>query len=274
MTNTSLAISKRIVAPSKIIVFREEKRLNTSAEAIFNQIKEKFKDNKNFIVCYKTGSYLQISEWRKSTAAIFFGAGDCGVWDRELGCKGQMKINEFVKDFGGVAFGFCAGGYYLSSESIFRYGKNEIKRNRLANLFEGTAEGPLFSLGSNNPYNIENAKPVKISFNGEEGLVYHLSGCHFIQTQKNTCLKASISYLDEEIKDKVAAVFSKVGKGVSFLAGFHPEFSFKHADESTYNMHFNNIVQTLKPHGKFREKIWDYFVEIIKNQNRIKQQIY
>lgn len=187
--------------------------------------------------------------WERATTLFVLPGGRCSEWDRELG-QVVGKIRECVTG-GDCLLGICAGSYFASRESTYRWSEKETGHYRRGlGLFEGRAEGPLF-------FHAESVSSCGVSWepktvvqrweDGSEVPVLVLGGPHYVVEGEGVRVLARIVDGEREVN---AVVKSVCGLGTAILMNWCPGVTIDPQELGVYQRHFplfrwEGIVQTV-----------------------------
>ena len=170
--------------------------------------------------------------WENDTCVLVIPGGRDIPYHEALTGPGNKKISSYVKQ-GGRYLGICAGAYFAASSIEFeKGGPLEVTGTRELSFYPGIATGPAYGLNQFN-YNSEvGARIAKLDVSGQKPLsAYYNGGCSFVDPHKYQNVSVVAKYSD--IENAPAAIIQcQVGKGIAYLSGVHPEFSYAYLPAS------------------------------------------
>jgi biotin--protein ligase len=191
----------------------------------------------HYAVIPVTDNVILKEPWTASCALLVFPGGADMGYCRSLNGEGNRRIAQYVRR-GGSYLGFCAGGYYGSSQCEFEVGNKllEVVGPRELSFFPGTCRGCAFK---GFVYHSEaGAKAVTLDISQsafKSGLApltfrsYYNGGGVFVDAGKfsNKNVEILATYAQElDVaggEAPAAIVYCKIGEGGALLTGPHPE---------------------------------------------------
>jgi len=208
------------------------------------------------------GEYLRTKPWEDKTVVLVMGGGSCRYWDEQLQMEGIEKIIRYVRG-GGKYMGFCAGAYFGSAESCFELSGRRVVKSRPLAFFPGKAIGPL--VDGDDYLSLKAARAAEVSFKirgiSELGALYYQGGCLFDIEEDSAAVEIMSTYCG---LGKAAAVFCKVGEGLAFLDGTHPEFEWSASWGEGAESSFRHLAGKLSAQEVFRQRVWGEIGEKLK----------
>lgn len=183
-------------------------------------------------------------------ASLFVLPGGRDVpYHEDLQGKGNAHIEKFVSR-GGAFLGICAGAYYGASEVQFEKGHPlEVQGTRELRFFPGTAEGPLYELGTYVYGSEASAKASAIRIEGEDLYVYYNGGCCFLNAENYPETVSVLgTYQDATETPLAAIIMCHRGLGKVILSGVHIDYR----PEGIKNMVSHSLVECLEAYDEAR----------------------
>lgn len=196
-------------------------------------------------------------DWRKDAALLVFSGGETKIWRKELGRRGQDIIRNAVRD--GLSYiGFCAGGYFAASQTIFdnRSDEPEYLNPFGLGFFNGLAIGPVWGKYSYKSRRHARAARTLWRDSGAVFPLYYNGGCYF-EPRAGESWPSNVTVLATyvDFESKAAALGIRYGKGRIILWGMHPEFSCTSHDAT--DIHIRDFLPQLTQAEPMRISVMD-----------------
>lgn len=196
------------------------------------------------------GEYTNISEWDFDGLLIFPG-GRTSDWEKMLSPPKQKEILSWINR-GGRIYAECAGSYFCSTTSDYRFSADQRKvKTRELSLYQGICRGPLYSIAAT-------IGKIRWERTKKEGYVVIIGAGEFLPTFESH-QEVLATFTDSPKGEAFAVVKCTYGKGMAILSTPHWGLGSDHlealqkVDPSRFQ-EIESMKQKLDSSRQFREE--------------------